>query len=108
MLTAQISHDMPIASALAPRSSPAKAAATRKSYRFTIHLNYRFVPVEQKELLCRMNNKVKDHSYSVGFARGGSACTRLSYFPLRLHTNPIRSSVQLCNQLYATYAPYAR
>jgi hypothetical protein len=29
-----------------------------------------------------MNNKVKDPSYSVGFAQGDPACTRLSYFPL--------------------------
>jgi hypothetical protein len=62
------------------------------SYRFTMHVNYRFVPVEQKEPVCRMNHKVKDHSYSVGFAQGDPACTRLSYFPLQGSTQ-IRSAV---------------
>jgi hypothetical protein len=42
------------------------------SYCFTMHSSYRFVPVKQKELVCQMNTKVNDPSYSVGFVRGDS------------------------------------
>jgi hypothetical protein len=64
------------------------------SCRFIMHLNHRFVPVEQKELVCQMNNKVKDPSYSVGFVRGDSTCMRV-YHTSRSQV-PQESNPQFC------------